>query len=153
MQDIAFSYSAACTSSICISLGIRKLLSKQAGSATGAKLILLNSVSSFFACASAGFLNAWCMRQTEMKKGISVLHPETGEDLGKSKKCAYEAVVNTAISRIFLNVTIFLPPIALVLIEKVGMMPGNWYLKTLLEAILISGELYLAVPVGIAMFP
>lgn len=61
-QDIAFSYTAACTSSIVISLGIRKLLSKQSGSATGAKLILLNSVSSFFACASAGFLNAWCMR-------------------------------------------------------------------------------------------
>lgn len=88
-----------------------------------------------------------------MQKGISVFHPETGEDLGKSKKAAYDAVVNTAISRIFLNVTIFLPPLALVAIEKVGMMPKNWYLKTLVEAILISGELYLAVPVGIAMFP
>jgi len=88
-----------------------------------------------------------------MQKGISVFHPETGEDLGKSKKCAYDAVINTAISRIFLNVTIFLPPIALVCIEKAHMMPKNWYLKTLLEAILISSELYLAVPVGIAMFP
>lgn len=33
------------------------------------------------------------------------------------------------------------------------MMPNNWYLKTLVEGILISGELYLAVPVGIALFP
>lgn len=88
-----------------------------------------------------------------MQKGISVLHPETGKDLGKSKKCAREAVVNTAISRIFLNVTIFLPPIALVIIEKMKCMPKNFYLKTFLELVLISGELYLAVPTGIAMFP
>jgi len=88
-----------------------------------------------------------------MQKGISLYHPETGEDLGKSRKAAYDAVLSTAISRIFLNVTIFLPPIALVAIERVHMMPSNWYLKTLIEAILISGELYLAVPTGIAMFP
>jgi uncharacterized membrane protein YecN with MAPEG domain len=129
------------------------LLSKRANSSTGAGLILLNSVSSFFACASAGFLNAWCMRQTEMQKGISLYHPETGIELGKSRAAAYDAVLSTAISRIFLNVTIFLPPIALVAIERVHMMPSNWYLKTLVEAILISGELYLAVPTGIAMFP
>jgi len=65
-KDIALSYIAACSSSIIVGLGIRKLLEKRSNSATGAKLILLNSVSSFFACASAGFINAWCMRQTEM---------------------------------------------------------------------------------------
>jgi len=32
-------------------------------------------------------------------------------------------------------------------------MPSNFYLKTLVEALAISGELYLAVPVGIAFFP
>jgi len=92
-KDISMSYFAACSSSIILGLGIRKLLKKRSNSATGAKLILLNSISSFFACASAGFINAWCMRQTEMQKGISVMHPETGEDLGKSKKCAYQAVL------------------------------------------------------------
>lgn len=65
-KDIAVSYFAACSSSIVIGLGIRKLLSKQSNAATGARLIMLNSISSFFACAAAGFLNAWFMRQTEM---------------------------------------------------------------------------------------
>ena len=88
-----------------------------------------------------------------MQKGISVTHPETGEDLGKSKKCAYQAVLQTAISRVFLTVTIFLPPLALIALEKGHLMPKNWYLKTLIEATLIAGELYLAVPIGIAMFP
>jgi len=46
-----------------------------------------------------------------------------------------------------------LPPLALVALEKGHLMPRNWYLKTLVEATLIAGELYLAVPIGIAMFP
>jgi len=65
-EDIAKSYSAACASSITISLIIRKLLEKHAAKATGAKGYVFNAVSSFFACASAGFLNAWFMRQTEI---------------------------------------------------------------------------------------
>jgi len=32
-------------------------------------------------------------------------------------------------------------------------MPRNFYIKTILEGTLIAGELYLAVPIGIAMFP
>ena len=119
----------------------------------GARLILLNSVSSFFACASAGYLNAWFMRKTEMQKGIHVIHPESGENIGLSKNCAARAVQQTAMSRIFLNITIFLPPLGLMAIEGVHLMPGNFYLKTLVEGTLIAGELYLAVPTGIAMFP
>ena len=61
--------------------------------------------------------------------------------------------MQTAISRVFLTVTIFLPPLALVALEKSHLMPKNWYLKTLVEGTLIAGELYLAVPIGIAMFP
>lgn len=152
-EDIAKSYAVACASSISVGLLIRKLLAGRAAAASGASLIVLNSVSSFFACASAGFMNAWFMRQTEMQKGINVLDPATKEPIGKSQKCAKAAVLQTAISRIFLNVTIFLPPFALLAIEKMHMMPGNFYMKTLVEGILISGELYLAVPVGVAMYP
>lgn len=88
-----------------------------------------------------------------MQKGINLYHPETGQDLGKSKKAAHRAVIDTAISRIFLNVTIFLPPLALVAIEGMHLMPKGFKAKTAVEAILISAELYLAVPTGIAMFP
>jgi len=152
-QDIFKSYSIACASSITVGLAIRKLLAKRSAAATGASLIVLNSVGSFFACASAGFMNAWFMRQTEMNKGISVLDPETEEPLGKSKDCAYHAVLQTAISRIFLNVTIFVPPFFLLAIERMRLMPKNFYLKTLVEGLLISLELYFAVPLGIAIYP
>jgi hypothetical protein len=39
----------------------------------GSKLIILNTISSFFACGIAGFLNAYLMRQTELSKGIDII--------------------------------------------------------------------------------
>ena len=50
----------------------------------GAKLLLYNSFSVMIASALGGFLNAWFMRQVEMKRGIDVINPETDEIVGKS---------------------------------------------------------------------
>ena len=65
-EDIAKSYCIATSSALVVSLGIRKMLEKQTARASGARLVMLNSVSSFAACAAAGWLNAYFMRQTEM---------------------------------------------------------------------------------------
>jgi len=88
MQDIAKSYSIATVSAIVVGLGIRRAMGSQLKAATGSRLVCLNAFSSFFAIAGAGFLNAYFMRQTEIKTGIDVLDCETGEPLGKSQKCA-----------------------------------------------------------------
>ena len=61
-QDIAKSYSCAVASSIGVALAIRKLVAMKFGAVKGAKGILLNSVSAFFAVSTAGFLNAYLMR-------------------------------------------------------------------------------------------
>lgn len=74
-------------SSIGVALGIRKMLSGYSNKATGARLIVLNSISSFFACAIAGYLNALFMRKTELEKGIDVMD-SNGKILGKSKLAA-----------------------------------------------------------------
>lgn len=42
----------------------------------GPRLIVMNSVSAFFACSTAGFLNAYLMRTTELNKGIDIVDPE-----------------------------------------------------------------------------
>ena len=52
---------------------------------------MANSISSFFACSIAGYMNAHFMRQTELEKGIDVTDSE-GRHLGKSKAAAYKAV-------------------------------------------------------------
>ena len=84
MQDIGMSYGIATSSAIGVGLFIRKLLGKQTAKSTGSRLVFLNAVSSFFAVASAGFLNAYFMRRTEIKTGIDVLDKETLKPLGKS---------------------------------------------------------------------
>jgi hypothetical protein len=92
------------------------------------------------------------MRSTELTKGIDILD-ENGKSYGKSKITAKRAVTQTAISRYVLAIPIFLPPVLLFAIEKARMMPRNFYLRTLVEVSLISLELYVAVPLGIALYP
>jgi hypothetical protein len=46
-----------------------------------------------------------------------------------------------------------MPPIMLFAIERARLMPSNFYAKTLLEVSLIALELYVAVPLGIALYP
>jgi len=72
-EDIMKSYAVAVGSSIGVALGIRKMLSGYSRNARGAKLIVLNSISSFWACGIAGYLNAFFMRRTELEKGIDVM--------------------------------------------------------------------------------
>jgi len=61
-QDILKSYLIAVGSSIGVALTVRKALSGYTSHLTGSKLIVANSVSSFFACSIAGYLNAHFMR-------------------------------------------------------------------------------------------
>ena len=68
-------YSAACSSSIIVALSIRKALESRTKHMKGGKLVIFNSISAFFACSTAGFLNAYFMRQTELEKGIDVVDP------------------------------------------------------------------------------
>lgn len=50
-------------------------------------------------------------------------------------------------------VPIFIPPFFLYAVERKNMMPRNFYLKTLLEILAISFELYCAVPFAIGAYP
>ena len=146
------SYAVAVGSSIGVALGFRKMLSRYSKNAVGARLIVINSISSFFACATAGYLNAFFMRNTELEKGIDVMDKE-GNIVGKSKVAASRAVSQTANSRFFLAIPIFFPPTMLYILEKRGMIPRNFYLQTLLQVALISCELYIAVPTAIGVYP
>jgi len=71
-QNILQSYLAAVTSSIAVALAIRKALSGWTKNLQGARLIVANAISSFWACAVAGYLNAHFMRETELEQGIDV---------------------------------------------------------------------------------
>jgi hypothetical protein len=85
------SYGVAVTSSIAVALAVRKALSGWTKNLHGSKLIIANSISSFFACSTAGYLNAHFMRRTELEKGIDI-HDDEGKFHGKSKVAAHKAV-------------------------------------------------------------
>ena len=83
----------ATASSVFVALGIRKSVEHKTKTMVGAKLLMYNSISAMIASGVAGFLNTWFMRQVEMKQGINVVDPETGEIVGKSKAAGKSAVV------------------------------------------------------------
>lgn len=151
-EDIMKSYAAAVTSSVSMALGIRYAISGYTSKLSGSKLIVANSVSSFAACSIAGYLNAKIMRKTELETGIDITDTD-GKQLGKSKVAARLAVDQTANSRFFLAVPIFLPALILLFIEKRRLMPKNFYVKTCLEFSLFTFELYCAVPFAIGIYP
>jgi hypothetical protein len=82
-----------------------------------------------------------------------VLDPVTKEPLGKSQKCAKVAVLQTAVSRIFLVFTMFVPPIILIGLERANMLPKRSPGKYSLEFSLLFLQLYFAIPIGLALFP
>jgi hypothetical protein len=67
MNDLMFGYSMAVASSVGVSLGLRKLSHNMTKNMRGGTMILANSIISYLAVATAGFLNSYCMRLGEMK--------------------------------------------------------------------------------------
>ena len=65
-EDITKGALAAVGSSLATALTIRQLNLKRSAAATGARLIMLNTITSTVACAAGGFANNWFMRSAEM---------------------------------------------------------------------------------------
>lgn len=148
------SYLCACAASIGVSLLIRKQFKSRAQSVSGARLIILNSISTMFAVATAGYLNAYLMRQSELKTGIDVFDPaEPNKSIGRSVAAAQMAVSQTAFSRCLFAVPIMFPAFILYGLERASLMPKARGPLTLLQMSLFYLKLSIAVPLGTAYFP
>ena len=87
-----------------------------------------------------------------MRKGIDVIDDE-GHVRGKSKMAAKKAVLQTAFSRFVCSIPMFVPPLLLYIIEKARMMPKNYWGRSFVELAACTIDIYLSVPLAIAMFP
>ena len=151
--DILFGYSAAVTSSISISLFLRKASANFTKNFKGGKMVLANAILNYFAVASAGFLNSYCMRMGEMSRGIKI-QDENGEDMGISKKSAEKAVLHTSLSRLVLSAPTFIfPGVTMYALDRMGLIPSARAPKTVLELTVISLSLYTALPLSVSLFP
>lgn len=69
------SYIAAMFTSIIVGLTVRRVFNSRVKGLQGARLHLFNSFSSLLAISSAGFLNSYMIRQTELSRGIDIFDP------------------------------------------------------------------------------
>lgn len=107
-----------------------------------------------FAVAAAGYLNAYLMRQSELKSGIDVFDPaHPSISVGRSKVAAEMAVSQTAISRCMFAVPIMFPAFILYGLERASMLPKNRGMSTALKMSLFYLKLSIAVPLGTAFYP
>mmetsp|Transcript_47995 Transcript_47995/g.35192 ORF Transcript_47995/g.35192 Transcript_47995/m.35192 type:complete len:118 (+) Transcript_47995:574-927(+) len=114
--------------------------------------MILNSISSAAAGMSAGFLNSYIMRKTEIQKGIEVLDDQKSVQ-GVSRKAAFMAVVKTAQTRALLASTLIFPSVFLWLVERSKLMPQSFKSKTALELTVLTTYGYVAVPPAIGFYP
>lgn len=63
-------------SALTVAVGLRKLTGGMTKTATGAKLLLLNTLVGSVAGGTASFCNTYCMRMAETEKGIDVFTDE-----------------------------------------------------------------------------
>lgn len=107
-----------------------------------------------FAVAAAGYLNAYLMRQSELKSGIDIFDPaKPTVSIGRSTAAAEMAVSQTAISRCMFAVPIMFPAFILYGMERGSLLPQGRYSKLMLKLSLFYLKLSIAVPLGTAFYP
>ncbi|SCU78398.1 LAMI_0A04500g1_1 [Lachancea mirantina] len=151
-QQLIANYSMAVTASCGVAVGLNKLVPRLKNVSAGTKLVLGRLVP-FAAVVSAGIINVFLMRGDEIRKGISVFDEE-GNEVGKSKKAAFLAVGETALSRV-INATpiMVIPPLLLVRLQR-GILKGkNLGLQTAANLGLIIGTSFAVLPFALAVFP
>lgn len=151
--DIFKGYAAAVTSGITVGVMVRKLSAPFSKGATGAKLLLFNCIVGYCGSAAAGFLNSYCMRMSEMEKGIKVFDEE-GTERGISQIAAKKAVIETAQSRVILAMPTFvIPAVLTTVLEKMRLLPKKGALRTIADVSILTFALWHAIPIAVAVFP
>ena len=151
-KGLLVAYGAAVSSSICIGLGVKKLLTPLARNLKGPSRFLINFAITLSAVGSAGFLNLLIMRSEEIKKGITLVDHE-GVDRGKSKIIGKSAVVNTALTRFIMPIApILIPTLTFMLMEAKKLTPKNKVAKMSVEALIFFVCLGTGPPLGCGIF-
>ncbi len=141
------------TSGISVGVLVRQLSAPFSAGATGAKLLLFNCLVGYCGSAAAGFLNSYCMRMSEMNRGIKVFD-EDGKERGVSKLAAMRAVMETAQSRIILAMPTFLiPAMITTVLEKARLLPKRGAARTVADITILAFALWHAIPIAVAVFP
>jgi tricarboxylate carrier len=151
------SYAVAVSASCGVAIGLNSTVPRLKSLAPNTR-VLLSRLIPFAAVASAGALNVFLMRRSEIVNGIDVYavgkDGEKGEAVGRSKKAAVIAVSETALSRV-INATpiMVLPPLVLLRLQKTALLTRNPRLTLPVNLGLILGTSLFALPIALGLFP
>ncbi|EDO16552.1 hypothetical protein Kpol_1064p34 [Vanderwaltozyma polyspora DSM 70294] len=151
-KQLLTNYTIAVSASCGVAVGLNKLVPRLKNITPSTRLVLTRLVP-FAAVVSAGIVNVFLMRGNEIRNGISV-YDQDGEEVGKSKKAAFLAVGETALSRI-INATpvMVLPPLALIKLQSGFLKGKSMKIQNLTNLGLISATLFAVLPFALAVFP
>lgn len=168
-RKLAESYFLAVGASCSVAVGLNSLVPRLKRLSPSTRLVLGRLVP-FAAVASAGFLNVFLMRGEEMRRGIDVF-PVLSEldktklaaegraesdvpSLGKSKKAATLAVVETAVSRVLNSSPILIiTPLILVRLQRTEWLKQKPRFTMPVNLGLILVTSYAVLPLALAAFP
>ena len=109
-------------------------------------------MTSFVALAGAGVANAVVMRSNELQYGITI-YDEVGRAAGLSKRAAWQAVMQTAYTRMFLAFqTVIVPGIVIGMMNNLGYFPRNKFYRSVSEVAILAALLTIGLPASIAFF-
>ena len=154
-QDMIKGYLSAVGSALTVAILLRKMTGGMTKTATGTKLLLLNTLVGGTAGACASFCNTYCMRMAETEKGINVYKDEKLEQLaGVSKLAATSAVTETAASRSCMSLSsVGIPAMLIIALKGIGISPQGKVLKNLLEINCVGLALLVGLPGSVSVFP
>jgi len=159
-ETLIKSYLYAVSASVSVAIGLKAAVPKLKVSA-GTRTILTRLVP-FAAVATAGALNVFLMRGEEIKQGIDVYPAQSEEEkengsaasLGKSKKVAFLAVGETAISRVINSTPVMaIPPLILVKLQDSDWLKARPRMVLPVNIGLIFATSIFALPLALAIFP
>lgn len=151
-QQLLTNYTVAVGASCGVALGLNSLVPKLKNLSANSRLILGRLVP-FAAVVTAGIINVFLMRGNEIRKGITVFD-KNGDSVGTSKKAAFLAVGETALSRV-INATpiMVIPPLILVKLQKGFLKSKSMGFQTLVNLGLITVTSFAVLPFALAVFP
>ena len=152
---MAKGYLCAVGSALTVAVGLRKLTSGMTKTATGTRLLLLNTLVGALAGGTASFCNTYCMRMAEIEKGIDVFSDEALQTkVGVSKIAAESAVTETALSRTGMSInSVCIPAVLILSLAAIGIAPKSKIPKNFLEINIVAFALLVGLPISVALFP
>lgn len=124
-EQLGTAYVAATSASVLTALSFNKLIAMSPSLSAG----IVGRLVPLMAVAAANCVNIPCMRQQEIKKGITI-ETVDGQDAGLSTNAAVEAIKQVVPSRVGMAVPgMFIPPVVMSSLEKTATYIKNPWLK------------------------